>query len=134
MRLPLGVWLTKEDLVTKTNRSRRRLPTRVPPPSEPTRALLLRFCRWAQAHPDLTDGEEAFVERFMRETAPTFGRPAGASPVAPPVASHDAPQLHGAARAVETEAGEVGGGEGAPGGDVGVGQFIGAIVDRMMGR
>jgi hypothetical protein len=99
-------------------------------PSESTKALLLRFCRWAHAHPDITDGEEAFVERFLRETAPTFGR----ARVEP---RSSAPRAAGGAEVVETEAGVPGAGDGAvegSGGDVGVGQFIGAIVDRMMGR
>jgi hypothetical protein len=113
--------------VTKTNRSRRRLPTRVPPPAESTKALLLRFCTWAQAHSDITDGEEAFVDRFLRETAPTFGRPRPEPRVA-------APRAPGGAEVVETEAGEPGAGEGAEGasgGDVGFAQFVGAVIDRI---
>lgn len=120
--------------MTKTNRPRRRLSTGVRS-DESSRALLLRFCRWAYTHPDLTDGEEAFVDRFLRETAPTFGRPAGAGQ--PPRAPDTATRAHGEGQVVETEAEPPGGGDGAPGGsggDVGVAQFIGAIVDRMMGK
>jgi hypothetical protein len=116
--------------VTKTTRPRRRLPTGVRA-DESSRALLVRFCRWAYAHPDLTDGEEAFVDRFLRETAPTFGRPAGQAPRQAPDAAQ---QAHGAIPTVETEALPPGGDSGLPGGDggdVGVGQFLGAIFDRL---
>jgi hypothetical protein len=118
--------------VTKTTRPRRRLPTGVRA-DESSRALLIRFCRWAYAHPDLTDGEEAFVDRFLRETAPMFGRPVGAGQQ-PPRAPDAAPRAQGGAQVVETEAMPPGGDSGLPGGDggdVGVGQFIGAIFDRL---
>jgi hypothetical protein len=58
-----------------------RRPRRTP---DEIRTWLIRFCRWAQDHPDLIASPEAFVDRFLSEVKPTFGRPpAGAAPVTP---------------------------------------------------
>jgi hypothetical protein len=90
---------------------------------ESTRALLVRFCRWAQAHPDLTDGEEAFVDQFMTETAPTFGRAAGMPLPAPEPAPEATPRPAAAAAAAAAA---------ASGERVGWGSLLGAVIDRVL--